>query len=312
MRILPKPEVNKFIRPVESLAKPFGLIAETLNTERVEYHRAKNYTREQYFIHVSDLIQSNSGRRFCARQHALTYIEESGGTYVRKISPGMSLLHKFGNSAQKHMTDDFIARSPHGKKVWGNWRCICGHSHAVMQCKPIAGTCNKCGHPVDQYEEIALKLEKYRIVGHPDLLILWGDTLHLYEIKSIERAGIDFETLDAPLGDHTLQNTFYYWMLRDMIERGQLRHQIDAQLNYLYADRSMKKLFSNRVYKEFTKRASPGDRIKPMLENARLVKEALDRNLLPARICSGPNVPRAKACNACVSCFLRKKNTIDA
>ncbi|MET4190634.1 MULTISPECIES: hypothetical protein [unclassified Bradyrhizobium] len=313
MKILPKPERNKFIKPVESATKPFGIVAETLNTERVDYHRAKNYTREQYYIHVSDLIQSASHRKFCARQHALTYIEENTGTYVRKVSPGMSLLHTFGHATQDHLTRDFIKRSAHGDKVWGNWRCVCGYTHFVMQTRPVNARCEKCEHPVDIYVEIDLKLAKYRIVGHPDLFLLWGKTLHLYEIKSIERAGVDFETMDAPLGDHTLQNTFYYWMLRDMVERGELKGlDVSSDLNYLYVDRSMKKLFSNRVYKEFTKRASPGDRIKPMLENAKLVKDSLDKNVLPTRICDGPNTPRAKACNVCVSCFLRKKDTLHA
>ncbi len=313
LRLIPPPEVNKFIRPTESLAKPYGLIAETLNGEHVDYHRSDKYTRDKYFIHVSDLIQSTKGRKFCARQHALTFIEQRSGTYIRKISAGMSLLHKFGHAAQKHMTDDFIKRSPHGHKVWGNWRCICGHSHAVMQTKPIAGTCKKCEHPIDQYEEIDLLIDTHRITGHPDLFILWGNTLHIYEIKTLDREGIVFDLLEAPLGDHTIQGTFYYFMCMDMVAKGLFPPglQISPMINYLYADRSNKKLFGRTVYREFEKRASPAERIKPMTDNAKLLKESLDKSILPTRICADPTVPRAKACNVCISCFNRKRNTID-
>jgi hypothetical protein len=314
LKILPKPEPNRFFKPVESDTKPFGVIAETLNSEHVDYHRTRGYTRDKYYIHVSDLIQSNSRRRFCPREHALSFIEQRNGSYVRKISAGMSLLHTFGHGAQAHMTNDFIKRSPHGDKVWGNWRCLCGKTHFVMQLMPdpVAGTCKHCGLHARIYEEIDLLHEQYNITGHPDLFLLWGNVLHLYEIKTLDREGIDFDRLEAPLGDHTLQASFYYWMIRWMIEQGIIKHEIDPFVNYLYADRSNKKLFGKAVYREFSKRASPGDRIKPMLENARLLKESLDRNILPTRICDGPAVPRAKDCPVCTSCFNRRSNVIVA
>lgn len=306
LKVKPIPEFMGFRPPVKWEAKPLGLIADTLNEEVVDRHRSNNYTVEDYRIHVSDLIQMTTDRRFCSRQTVLSFIEARNRSYRRKISAGMRLIHKMGHAIQELVTDDFIERSPFGNRVWGNWRCLCGETTVEHSLRPIAGTCNRCGRLPHIYVEINLFDDEYRITGHPDLLILWNDTLHIYEIKTIDRASIDFDTLDAPLGDHTLQATFYYWMMRKLHSQGKLPFPPSHFLDYLYIDRSSKKVFGRRVYKEFQKRASPAERIMPMIDKARQINDSLRMKLLPERICDGPNAPRAKACHVCGSCFMRQ------
>jgi len=299
-----------FVPPeTESPIKPVGLLADTLNKKHVEFHRSKKYSKDDYFLHVSDLIRSSKNKRFCPREHALSFVEGRTGN-VQSVSPGMRMLHCIGHAVQEHITNDFILRSPHGAKVWGNWSCHCGHTQAYMMLKPDAGSCTKCGKPVDQYREITLVHRECRIIGHPDLLILWNNILHIYEIKTIDREAVNFETLAAPLGDHTLQATFYYWMARHMYENKELGYPVSEYIDYVYADRSNKKLFYGHPFKEFTKRASPGSRIKPMIENATLLRESLTKMRLPTRICGSARDPRAKICPMAVSCFNRTKDNI--
>lgn len=328
MRILPRPDQAdvSFHPPITDFqTKPVGVIADTLNNEHIDHHRSSNYTSSKYFLHVSDLIQSGTTKRFCPRNAVLVFLEERGKSYIKKIPPGMRLLHTIGHAIQKHITNDFIERSPFSDKVWGNWGCRCGYTHVNYALKPKSGayTCTRCGLDPDVYEEISIYHSKYHIIGHPDLIIVWNKLIHVYEIKTIDRKGVVFDLLNAPLGDHTLQGSVYYWLMKDMYdqERDTLKKypgafnpsipfDVDPFVNYIYADRSNENLFKRNFYKEFTKRASPFTRIEPMFDNAKLVMESLEKKILPTRLelCKSVISPRAKACNTCTSCFSRTKD----
>jgi len=311
MKIVPlrKTEVSFAPPVVEHVVKPVGLIADTVNHPTVDRHRSGRYTLDRYWIHVSDLIRSSTDKRFCPREYALMMVENKTGQ-ARTVSPGMALLHRIGHAVQEHLTNDFISRSPHGGKIWGNWKCPCRNLHVIGAHRP-GMECPRCRQPFI-YEEIDLVDDENRIVGHPDLIVVWNGTLHIYEIKTIDREAVNFETLDAPLGDHTIQATMYYWMARKMHEQGKLPYPVSPFIDYVYADRSNRKLFFGKPYKEFTKRASPHERIEPMLANAKAVKDALANMVLPPRICKGSRETRAKHCGMCVSCFSRTKDAISA
>lgn len=329
LRALPKPvsieDISFAPKQIELLAKPVGLVADTLNNYHMDRHRSGKHTTSNYFLHTSDLIASNSMRKFCAREHVISLTEDRGDSRMRQVSPGMRLIHRMGNTVQDHVTSDFMD-GPHGGKVWGDWTCICGFTKKSFSFKPEARayTCTKCKQPLTKYAEVGITWHDYLISGHPDLMIVWNNVLHIYEIKSIDRKDVEFTTMDAPLGDHTLQGSMYYWTLKDMRKREQdalaknpgafepsIPFEIDPYINYLYADRS-NNLFRREYYKEFTKRASPFSRIEPMLANAKLVKDSLVDKVLPPRlsVCTGVQSSRAKNCNCAVSCFMRNRDAV--
>lgn len=314
LRIIPlrqKAEISFAPPNVITEAKPVGLVADVINQSHVEFHRSKKYTKDDYWVHVSDLIRASTDKRFCAREHALSFIEDRAGA-AKTVSPGMALLYCIGHAVQEHLTNDFISRSEHRDKVWGNWTCRCGNTLVKHAFAKDAGMCPLCQHPLNVYQEVDFVDPDYRITGHPDLLIVWNGTMHIYEIKTIDREAVNFETLEAPLGDHTIQATMYYWMARKMYERKQLPFQISPFIDYVYADRSNRKLFFGKPFKEFTKRASPYDRVQPMFANADALRESLKQMRLPPRICKTSRETRAKNCAMTVSCFGRSKDVINA
>jgi hypothetical protein len=201
---------------------PDEALAEVLNRGGVQKSRMASHTKDKFFIHVSDLMQSATERKFCARQHAITFVEERGEAIAKRVTPGMELLHVFGHGAQDHITKLFIDRSPFGHTVWGDWGCGCyirsrgQRGTRVRQSLKPDILCAECRGPIEHYVETDLIQKKYNLVGHPDLYLLWNGVLHQYEVKTIERTSVDFDTLKDPLGEHTLQNTFYYWMATDM------------------------------------------------------------------------------------------------
>jgi hypothetical protein len=311
----------------EPISKPVGLIADTLNNDVIDHHRGRKHTADSYFVHVSDLMQVNTTRRFCPRQHVISLIEGRADTNYRKVPPGMRLLYTIGHAVQRHITDEFMAISSHRGKIWGNWQCVCGQTTVCNSFKPEpgAGTCIVCGQDPSIYGEVTISWKQYMVKGHPDLCLVWNNVLHIYEIKTIDRQGVDFETMDAPLGDHTLQGSMYYWIMKAIQaeEREALRRhpgafnpsipfEIDPFVNYIYADRSNKNLFKRFFYKEFTKRASSFDRIESLLHNAKVLRDGVEKKILPTRldICNGPNAPRAKACNCALPCFNRRSDRI--
>jgi len=290
---------------------PDNLFADTLNQTTVNRHRLGKYTKDNYSIHVSDLMQSSKERIFCAREHAINFHENRGGELIKKLTPAMSLLYSMGNAVQDHLTAKFIQHNEYGHTLWGDWSCGCKKTKIRYSLKPN-GRCNHCAGPIDRYCEVDLRQPKYNLVGHPDLLVLWPPYLHIFEVKSIDRQDLPFDDIKEPLGDHTLQGTFYYWMLLDMYMRGEIPYKPHDVVRYLYVDRSNKKLFFGEPYKEFQKRRSDAARLKPMLDRATTMMQSLSGRTLPPRICSDVLCTRAKGCTVQTSCFNRKSNILDS
>lgn len=315
LRIIKRPPPPPTLQALANLpplpaAKPEGLFASALNQNSISHHRLGKYTKSDFSIHVSDLMQSAKERVFCAREHAINFHEARGEEMVRRITPAMALLHHMGHGVQDHLTRQFMARSPFGHTLWGNWKCSCGVTTAKHSLKPDY-CCQECKTPVDHYVEVTIRQPKYKLVGHPDIIILWNGHLCVYEVKSIDRAALPFDNITEPLGDHTLQATFYYWIMLDMHQRGELPFPPHDILNYLYVDRSNTKLFFGEPYKEFAKRRSESSRLRPMLARAEALIQSLENNTLPARICEEATCSRGKNCSVQVSCFNRKNNVIE-
>jgi hypothetical protein len=282
---------------------PANLMADTLNQGGVKRSRRKVGDGD-YWLHVSDLMKTDSRTRFCAREFALHYLERK--VYAGAgLSPGFELLFATGHAIHDHARNMFVARSEFRDVAWGIWACPCGRSHGEGHFPSQEVVCRHCRRPRSVYHEIDLFSEKFRIVGHPDWIIKWGKWFHLYEIKTIDRADIDFDAMYAPLGDHTLQATFYYYL---MVARG---YKVSPELRYLYVDRSTRKLFGGYPYKEFIRRVDPIERLEPFLNLATTLQTSIAERRLPDRICATPTTPRARACQTCISCFERRSRKVD-
>lgn len=290
--------------------KPATLFADVLNRNSINRHRLGSYTKDNFWIHVSDLMQSSKERIFCAREQAINFHEHRGEEMIRRITPAMALLHSMGHSVQEHLTKKFVSESEFGHTLWGNWKCACGRTKAKHCFKPEYA-CQECRGSVDTYEEITLVQPRYRLVGHPDIIVLWNKHLYIYEVKSIDRQSLPFDSINEPLGDHTLQATFYYWMALDMFMRGELPYPPHDKITYLYVDRSNQKLFFGEPYKEFEKRRSEAVRLQPMLKRAETLIASLSGSTLPKRICEEVTCTRARNCTVQVSCFNRSSDRLD-
>ena len=287
------------LRPSRVGAPPFGIVADIANRGFMDRHRGDANSHD-FVIHVSDLIRPDKARAFCAREWALRHFE-SRETPGKIITPGFALLFAVGNAVHDSVRNAFIQRSEFADAAWGTWSCRCGFTKRTGPfTKGLA--CKRCGTPALVYEEYDLYSKTHRLVGHPDLLLLWGDTYYIYEIKTIDKKDVDFETLTHPMGDHVLQASFYNWMLR---EEGK---KVDPTLRFIYADRSTKKLFNGTIYKELTAPTAPISRLQPFLDKATSLDRAIVSRVLPDRICDSPMTSRARNCTSCTGCFMRQSN----
>jgi hypothetical protein len=125
------------------------------------------------------------------------------------------------------------------------------------------------------------------------------DLIRLVEIKGIDRADVDWRTLDGPLGEHTLQGSLYYHLYK---RNG---YRVDRNISYLYGERSLKEtLFRGEPWKEFEVAASPYERIAPFLDKAMQVKRGVaERKVPPRTVCDKDTCGRAKNCPVAHLCF---------
>ncbi len=285
---------------------PRPLLETVINARQGDPKRA-DMRRDDFRIHVSDLIKTDALGKFCPRELVLSHFEQREKVF-KGLPPGMELLYALGNAIHTWARTKYI-KSQRGASAWGSWRCSCGRTKREGCSRPNirnpANVCAYCRTPVWIYVEYSLYLHEYRLVGHPDFIIKWGSRYYLVEIKSIDRVDVDFDTLTAPLGDHTLQASFYYWMMKA------LGINVDDHIIYLYIDRSSRKAFSGYPVKEFWVQRSGGDRIKPFLDKCKAVINAVESKTLSPRICQTHKATRAKNCGACVSCFERRSDAID-
>ena len=293
----PKLEVKSF---------PLGHIERVLNSRQHRVSRIHNRHEDmEYVIHVSDLIKSSKQHEFCPRYHALLHTKSLNKRITGQVPPGAELLFAFGNTVHELVRNKFMQRSEFGKWAFGNWRCPCNQLQYEYRTQPPASSlCKACGKPAHIYEEIDLVDGNLRIFGHPDFLVFYNGVYYLYEIKTIERADIDFNSLDAPLGDHVLQASFYYWMLRTM------GFKVHPVIRFIYVDRSTKKMFGGNIYKEFAVKRSDRERMFPFIRKAMRLKKDFDANRVPKRICPNSKCTRAKSCDLVVECFSRNSTQL--
>lgn len=284
---------------------PAGIIADTLNrkTRRVE---RGDHNRDDHIpmVHVSSLIKSNSQDFFCPREFVLKYMEREDSAGAG-IPPKFELLYGVGHFYGDYVVKKFVQRNPEwAQYMWGDWRCLCGHTTRTRECLPQGVVCDKCGYPCSEYLETDLFNPARTVIGHADLIFLVDGRFYIYEFKSIERQDIVFDNIQEPLGDHLTQASNYYYMLKS---EGK---SVSKQLRFVYIDRSLEGLYTKDPFKEVRAKAISASRLKFFYSKVKRVHDSIEKGVLPVRLCESITDSRAKQCAKAVSCFSRKRKTI--
>jgi hypothetical protein len=286
---------------------PDRLIADTLNRKKrkeVRGLRGEDVPR----IHVSSLIKSDKADFFCEREFVLRHIERREG-FGGGVPPKFELLWETGHFLGNYIVNRFLHRNPDWAKwAWGDWTCVCGSASAKRCHWPKDQRCDNCGLPLDTYVEVDLFNPARTVIGHADLIMCVVDDdgvewFFIYEFKSIDRADVDFDTLEHPLADHVTQASNYYYMLR-----GEGKN-VSRRIRFVYVDRSMKGLYTQKPFKELYAPAIKADRLGRFYNRAKRVHRSIKTKELPDRKCDTITCSRANICEVAVSCFERKLRT---
>ncbi len=282
---------------------PKGIIADTLNRKERRKERGKMDEESIPRLHVSSLIKSSTQDFFCVREFVLRHMERddiAGGGIPAKFS----LLFATGHFLGDHIVNEFLRRNPEwAKYAWGDWKCKCGHTKRRRQCLP-KGHCKRCRSAIHIYVEVDLFNPLKTVVGHADLIFCVDGMFYIYEFKSIDRADIVFDDITEPLGDHNLQASNYYYMLKSEGKK------VSKQIRFVYVDRSMEQLYRKLPFKEVEAPAVKARRLAPLYSKAKRCHAAIKKGRLPERLCESITDSRAKNCPKAISCFNRRKKTI--
>lgn len=284
---------------------PVKLIADTLNRRGRRIERSHTGSRRIPRIHVSSLIKSGTMDAFCPREFVLNYFEQASPLGAG-IPPKFQLLYDVGHFYGDYLVRQFIKKNHlWAKYIWGDWTCVCGATKLHRTTMPQKRKCRKCKQPVTVYQEVDLFNPKKTVVGHADLIFCVNGYFYVYEFKSIDRSDIVFTEINHPLGDHLLQASNYYWMLKAEGKK------VSRRIRFVYIDRSMDDLYRAEPYREVSGDAISYSRLKPIYARAAACHTAIEKKKLPPRICDTITCSRAKQCSRAVSCFSRQKTTVN-
>jgi hypothetical protein len=143
---------------------------------------------------------------FCPREYVLGFRGQVENRRV--VWQNQRFTFDIGNAYHAFIQN---TREYFGDRRVGWWECLkCGAKRfglAVSSC-----TCGAKSHQII-YREHSMRLEEpFRITGHPDLFLSFGDgDIRVAELKSISATA--FERLTAPLADHVYQLHGYIMLL---------------------------------------------------------------------------------------------------
>lgn len=282
---------------------PRNLIADTLNTRTRSIERSHRDDDSIPMLHVSSLIRSGPQDAFCAREFVLRYMEKTDRAGAG-VPAKFELLYGVGHFYGDYIVQTFLSRNPEwAQYAWGDWSCVCKHTQLKRQCLPNK-TCKRCKHPVDRYVEVDLFNPRRTVIGHADLIFNVDGYFYVYEFKSIDRADVIFDEITEPLGDHHLQASNYYYMLKGEGKK------VSKRIRYVYVDRSMEGLYTKLPFREVDAIAVKIRRLHRIYVRAKSVHDAIKKGELPDRICDDISCGRAKQCAKAISCFNRRKTKI--
>lgn len=248
--------------------------------------------RDMDYVHVSDLIHK------CMRAVALQE-ELQRPPPVQNLRLADLFTFRQGEALAEVLVNAVRDNAP--EQVFGNWRCVCGNHNTDDPCTyaqaTSLGACEQCGGLADQYVEVRIQNEEYRIVGRPDLMLINVDgVIHITEIKSITPN--EFPDLAYAKPEHVLQAIMYWWLLT------QAGYTVSDIVSVLYINKGHS--FRGEPHREFVVNAPANvPRIDDMLaEAARLRDYRHNDGPLPERTkCHTAEDTDAKRCYLCQACF---------
>lgn len=291
-------------------ALPKNLIADTLNTRFRKVERSHSNTHVIPRLHVSSLIKSGPQDAFCPREFVLRYIEHTDELGAG-IPPKFELLYAVGHFYGEFIVNQFLRRNPDwAQYAWGDWTCRnrCTRIEKISKWEADNQSCLECGSPLDHYLETDLINPKGTVVGHADLIFNVEGHFYVYEFKSIDRSDVVFEEINDPLGDHLLQASNYYYMLKWMLK--DTNSKVSKRIRFVYVDRSMAGLYTQLPYREVEGDAVRLRRLHNIYDRAQACHTAIEKGVLPERICDSITCSRAKQCSKAISCFYRAKTKV--
>jgi hypothetical protein len=237
--------------------------------------------------------------------------EEAAGSGV---PAKMNLLWAVGHFYGEYIVNEFLRRNAEwGQYAWGDWGCMCGETRVYRQHLPDTD-CRHCNGSVDRYLETDLFNPAGTVVGHADLIFLVDNVFYIYEFKSIERADVPFDTLEAPLGDHVVQASNYYYMLKSQVAADPVMTafgvRVSPSIRFVYVDRSMDGLYTKKPFKEFQARRISSRRLRNFYLRAKECHTSIRKGILPDRLCEDITCARAKQCSRAISCFNRTRQKV--
>lgn len=248
--------------------------------------------RDSEYVHVSALIHS------CMRQLAL--IEQlERPVPAQQLRLADLLTFRQGEAMAEVIVNGVRDSAP--TQLWGNWSCLCKQHQNADPCTyaeaTALGACPHCGTLADQYLEVAMHNEDYKIVGRPDLILLTAASLfHITELKSITPN--DFPDLTRAKPEHVIQAIFYWWLMRE------LGFELTSTVSIVYLNKGYS--FREAAYREFVVDcASQVARLDGFLEEAAQLKAYREHTAgLPERTrCNTEEDNLARKCHLCQACF---------
>ncbi len=249
--------------------------------------------RSNDYLHVSDLIHR------CMRAVALQeFLQQARPAQQLRLADQLTFAQ--GDAIADVALKAVLGVSP--TTLWGNWECRCKQTRTTTPRTAAEATpdtvCEHCNQPLDNYVEVPMFNDEYKIVGNPDILLYLEqfDAFHIVELKSITPN--DFPDLLNPKPEHILQSIFYWWLMQ------RLGYRLTTKVSIVYFNKGHS--FRGSPYKEFlVDVASQVARLDMFLEEALALKAYREGTApMPERTrCTTADDSLAKKCHVCQACF---------
>lgn len=252
--------------------------------------------RQTEYLHVSDLLGK------CVRKFAL-FETLKIAQKPQAISLTDALTYAQGDAIHDVLKARMVAAAP--DRVWGRWRCVCGHTVVEEPCTYAnvdqSVVCERCEFPTNVYVEVSMRDEEYKIVGNPDILISLHEhgALYVTELKSISHD--QWRELVRPIPEHVLQVVFYWLLMR---RKG---YRLADKVSVVYATKGW--MFSGNPCKEFV--IDPQHELPRLDRYLRYASQMIAFRAggeLPEKVCTTPRDTMAKNCEVCTTCFEGNQN----
>ena len=275
---------GKAVRSVKGKLPLISLITDQFKTKRVVPA-----------LKPGDYMRVSSFAALCPREEVLRSmhsVEKSD-----EVEPDLNLIFAHGTGLHYTLQNNVL---PVLEVLYGQWTCLgCGFVHGCDGSKPfIEAICKrpyKCDHCTSTeflFKENFFINDEYHLSGHPDgfLKLPQYEGLGVLEAKSISPKGA-WEVRNCPKMDHVIQAQIYCWMT------GLKWSQI------LYWDKGTNGtagLIEHHVERD-------DETVEQVLEAVKSIWVGIDSKVLPDRICSTADCPRAESCLVRAKCFTEAK-----